>query len=50
MDQPTKERWRELSQLAQTEQDPTKLLAILQEIHRLLDEEEQKFEPLKHTY
>jgi hypothetical protein len=34
-----KERWRELCELAQKEQDRDKLLALAQEIIRLLEEE-----------
>ena len=36
------ERWKELCSLASTEQDPDKLLALVEEINRLLDEREQR--------
>jgi hypothetical protein len=36
------ERWKELCALASTEQDPDKLLALVEEINRLLDEREQR--------
>lgn len=38
----TRERWRTLCQQAQTEQDPDKLMIIIEEINRLLDEKEQR--------
>jgi hypothetical protein len=34
--------WRRLQQLAQEESDPEKLVAIIDEINRLLDEHERK--------
>jgi hypothetical protein len=34
------ERWRELCTLASKEQDPEKLLILVQEINRLLEEKE----------
>jgi hypothetical protein len=36
------ERWMELCALAAEEQDPVKLLALTQEITRLLEEKEQR--------
>jgi hypothetical protein len=38
----TKERWLELCALAAEEQNPTKLLAIVEEINRLLEEKERR--------
>ena len=37
-----KERWFQLAQLAAVEQDPDKLIALVQEINRLLEEKEQR--------
>jgi len=37
-----KERWLELCELAANEQDPKKLMALVQEINRLLEEKEQR--------
>jgi hypothetical protein len=37
-----KERWRELCELAETEPDRDKLLALTQEINRLLEEDENR--------
>lgn len=37
------ERWFELCDRAKKEQDPAKLLALVQEINRLLDEKEKQF-------
>jgi hypothetical protein len=42
MEGETKERWFQLAQLAAVEQDPEKLIALTQEIIRLLDEKEQR--------
>jgi hypothetical protein len=36
------EKWMELCALASKEQDPAKLLALAQEISRLLEEKEQR--------
>jgi len=36
------ERWRELCRLASVEQDPKKLLALTEEINRLLDEKRKR--------
>ena len=36
------ERWRELCQRAEKEQDPQKLLELTEEINRLLEEKEQR--------
>ena len=38
----TKERWRELCELAVKEQDPAKLLSLIQEINDLLDEKQKR--------
>ena len=35
------ERWRQLCELAEKEQDPKKLLELAEEINRLLEEKEQ---------
>jgi hypothetical protein len=37
-----KERWRELCEQAATEQDPDKLLTLVEEITRLLKEREDR--------
>jgi hypothetical protein len=39
------ERWKELCALAAVEKDPKRLLELVQEITRLLDERDQKKEP-----
>ena len=36
------EQWRLLCELAAVEQDPEKLLALVKEINRLLDEKEKR--------
>jgi hypothetical protein len=36
------ERWKELCALASVEKDPKKLLALAQEINRLLQEQEER--------
>ena len=41
MEGETRERWFELAQRASVEQDPEKLLALAQEITRLLEEKEE---------
>jgi hypothetical protein len=38
----TKERWQELCEQAATEQDPEKLVALAEEIGRLLEEKEKR--------
>ena len=38
----TKERWMELCQQAATEQDSDKLIGLVQEITRLLEEKEER--------
>ena len=42
-----KERWFELCELASKEQDAVKLLALVQEINRLLEEKEQRLKGQK---
>ena len=42
MEGPVRERWMELAALAATEQDSNKLLVLVQEINRLLEEKEQR--------
>lgn len=37
-----RERWRELCEQAETEQDPKKLVELAEEINRLLEEKEQR--------
>jgi hypothetical protein len=37
-----KEKWLELCELAASEQDPKKLMVLVQEITRLLEEKEQR--------
>jgi hypothetical protein len=40
----TRERWQELCEQAANEQDPTKMLEIIKEINRLLDEKEHRLQ------
>jgi hypothetical protein len=40
-----KERWMELCERASREQDPTKLMKLVEEINRLLEQREQKLKP-----
>jgi hypothetical protein len=40
-----KERWVELCELARTEQDPTKFMALIDEINRLLEERQRRLKP-----
>jgi len=42
MQGPTKERWLELCEQASKEQDSQKLLALMQEINRLLAEKQDR--------
>ena len=42
----TRERWQELCEQAATEQDPTKMLELVEEINRLLA---VKYDRLSHT-
>jgi hypothetical protein len=42
MEGESKERWLKLAELAAVEQDPEKLVALTQEIVRLLDEKEER--------
>jgi hypothetical protein len=44
-----KERWRELCELAENEQDPDKLIALIKEINRLLEEKQSRLthEPIE---
>jgi len=37
------ERWRELCKLAAIEEDPIRLLALVQEINRILEEKEAEW-------
>jgi hypothetical protein len=37
-----RERWRELCELAEKEQDPRKLVELTEEINRLLEEKERR--------
>ena len=41
MEDETKERWYQLCQLAAVERDPERLVALAQEISRLLEEKEE---------
>lgn len=43
MDTPKKERWVEFCELARTEQDPKKFMALIDEINRLLEERQRRF-------
>lgn len=47
MEGPAKERWLELCELAAIEQDRDKLLALMREINRLLEEKEQRLKAKK---
>jgi len=38
----TGERWRELCELARVEQDPERLMALINEINRLLEEKQAR--------
>jgi len=38
----TLEQWRQLCELAAIEQDPERLLALVKEINRLLDEKDKR--------
>jgi hypothetical protein len=40
--QENRERWMELCEQASTEQDPEKLLALVQEINRLLEAKQER--------
>ena len=42
MEGQTKERWFQLAQLAAVEQDPERLVALVQEINQLLEEKEKR--------
>ena len=44
MDGERKQLWYRLCEQAAVEQDPTKLLQLIREISRLLDEKEQRLE------
>ena len=39
-----KERWQELCEIATKEQDPAKMLALVQEINRLLEEKQARLD------
>jgi len=41
------EQWRQLCELAAIEEDPDKLLALVKEITRLLDEKEKQLRKLE---
>jgi hypothetical protein len=41
---PNKERWRELCEQASTEQDPNKLLSLIEEINKLLETKRHRLE------
>jgi hypothetical protein len=45
----TKERWQELCDQAANEQDPTKILTLVVEINRLLEEKQRRLETKSHT-
>jgi hypothetical protein len=47
MEGATKERWFQLCELAAKEKDPEKLLALVFEINRLLEEKEQRLKSKK---
>ena len=39
---PTEEKWRELCELARIEQDPERLMVLVKEITRLLEEKQAR--------
>jgi hypothetical protein len=41
------ERWRMLCERAATEQDPVRLMELVREINRLLEEKEQRLQELR---
>ena len=43
-----KARWMQLCEMTATERDPKKLLEIVEEINRLLEEKEQRLSKLRH--
>ena len=43
------EQWRQLCELAAIEQDPERLIALVREINRLLEEKEQRLKPQQPT-
>jgi hypothetical protein len=43
----TRERWVELCEQAATEQDPTRLMQLVQEINKLLVEKEERLDSLR---
>ncbi len=45
MDEPATERWKQLCEQAAREQDPEKLLALVTEINRLLEEKDRPIKP-----
>jgi len=47
MEGATKERWYQLCELAAKEQDATKLLILVHEINRLLEEKDQRLKTKK---
>lgn len=42
MQDEVKERWLELAELAAKEQNPAKMVALIEEINRILEEKEQR--------
>ena len=42
-----KERWLQLAELAAKEQDPDKMVAIVEEINRILEEKERRLKALR---
>ena len=44
MEKETKERWRKLCERAAAEQDPQKLMELVEEINRILEEEQKRRE------
>jgi hypothetical protein len=45
----TKERWQELCEQAANEQDPAKMLTLVAEINRLLEEKQRRLEKKSHS-
>ena len=45
-----KERWLHLCEMAANEQDPDKLVALVTEINRILEEKEQRLKRLRERH
>lgn len=49
MNDEPRERWLELCELAEKERDPAKLLALVSEINRLLEQREARLHPKRES-